>query len=439
MLKKGRFVFKLILIFVCLVTSSLRAQADLDTNTIVTEKTTLLNSIPSANTSSPCTIRIARWARYTIGDTWFSNFNSQLKSPDNYGSNGTYNKILGFTFTDISNTYQSYTAQQLKDSFDIINTGYKEMNVVQSLKLKEYNELGGIVIVNCDQYMGSQLFQTFGGIEYVGFGYQPAKTNNNTILNGIFGTGTNVNITGTESIGRFTYRQLPPNSTVLINEITGEPAVFLTGPENRVLFFWDEGVFRNVSVSGTTIDSPQEIVLHNLMVYLIDKIHINIPTVTVNSPASCAGVSVTITATPGVTGIYKYDWTVPTGVTPPGNVSSFKTKTVGDYSVIITDTATGCTSLSSSGSVTTYPEPTASVVAENRETCKNGDPLELTFTGGGGVQPYTFKYRINQEAPNIITTPIGENSVTIEIPTNIAGTFIYDLISVRDANTAACE
>src|SRR4029079_1698810 len=64
------------------------------------------------------------------------------------------------------------------------------------------------------------------------------------------------------------------------------------------------------------------------------------PTVTVNSPAICAGATATITATPGVAGIYDYAWTVPAGVPAPGNVASFTTTGGGTHHVTITESLT---------------------------------------------------------------------------------------------------
>jgi hypothetical protein len=370
----------------------------------------------------------------------FPDFNSQLTAANNYGLNGTYNKILGFTFTDITPNYNNYSAQQLKDSFDLINIGYAEMTAAQALKLKDYVNLGGAVIVNCDQNMGSRIFQTFGGTGNVGGGDLYTLTNNNAILNGVFGVGTNQNITGRESIGRFTIAQLPPNSTVIGNEITGQPSMFLTGPENRVLFIWDEGIFRNSSVSGTTIDTPQEIVLHNLMTNMIEKVFSLYPTVKVTSPpTACSGIDVIVTATPKTVGTYNYTWTVPSGATIPGNVASFNTRVAGNYSVIITDTATGCMSSSASGLVTINPVPTACLTIENTETCTDETPLKLTFSATGGIPPYIFTYSIDKTTIKSITTPQGSSTVTLTIPTNVSGTFTYELISIRDANSAACD
>ena len=66
--------------------------------------------------------------------------------------------------------------------------------------------------------------------------------------------------------------------------------------------------------------------------------------VTVNNSTVCSGTSATVTATPSLPGTYTYAWTVPSGVTNPGNVASFNTTTSGAYSVVITQANTFCNS-----------------------------------------------------------------------------------------------
>lgn len=87
-----------------------------------------------------------------------------------------------------------------------------------------------------------------------------------------------------------------------------------------------------------------------------------LPTVTVNSPSACIGEPITITAIPGITGNYTYTWTVPSGATNPGDVASFTPSVSGTYSVVITNTTTGCSSNSASGVVTIFPKPVTSSI-----------------------------------------------------------------------------
>ena len=62
----------------------------------------------------------------------------------------------------------------------------------------------------------------------------------------------------------------------------------------------------------------------------------------------------------------------------------------------------------------------------------------ITFTGASGTAPYTFIYNINGGANQTVTTTAG-NAVTVAAPTNAAGTFTYNLISVTDASSSICS
>ena len=77
-----------------------------------------------------------------------------------------------------------------------------------------------------------------------------------------------------------------------------------------------------------------------------------LPTVTVTGDTVCQGTQATITANVSPTGTYNYVWSGPSA---QGNVASFTTTTAGTYSVIITNTTTGCTSSSVSGVAAFFP------------------------------------------------------------------------------------
>ncbi|MEY3237167.1 MAG: hypothetical protein RI883_1268, partial [Bacteroidota bacterium] len=109
-----------------------------------------------------------------------------------------------------------------------------------------------------------------------------------------------------------------------------------------------------------------------------------LPTVIVNSPTICSNATATVTATPGTVGpIYSYAWTVPGGVTNPGNTASFTTTVAGNYSVIITNTSTLCTG-TASGTVTVNPLP---IVTANSPTVCAGASVTLS---GGGANTYSW-------------------------------------------------
>ncbi|MFM2229239.1 MAG: hypothetical protein RL607_497, partial [Bacteroidota bacterium] len=102
------------------------------------------------------------------------------------------------------------------------------------------------------------------------------------------------------------------------------------------------------------------------------------PAVLVNNIVKCSGDTSPgiITATPSFPGTYNYAWTVPTGVSAPGNVASFPTTIAGNYSVTITNTTTGCTATSSVPGVFSFDldcciSDAVTVSAEDYTLCEN--------------------------------------------------------------------
>ncbi len=84
--------------------------------------------------------------------------------------------------------------------------------------------------------------------------------------------------------------------------------------------------------------------------------------VTIGATATC-DLNPSIVSTAGNWNNPSFSWTVPSGASPPGNVSSFPTSIIGDYIVIVTDNATGCVSNQATTTVTslTSVTPTFSI------------------------------------------------------------------------------
>ena len=106
--------------------------------------------------------------------------------------------------------------------------------------------------------------------------------------------------------------------------------------------------------------------------------------------AICQGASATITAAPGTDGTYTYSWTCPNGVTNPGNVNSFSATVAGTYTVVITNTATGCVSASSSVILVVNPLPVVTISETDASGSYNNDGIiciggKATLTATGGV------------------------------------------------------
>ena len=78
--------------------------------------------------------------------------------------------------------------------------------------------------------------------------------------------------------------------------------------------------------------------------------------------------------------------------------------------------------------------PPSANISGNAQVCINSTQPDITFTGSGGATPYTFIYSINSGGNQTITTNGTNKVVTLPVPTNTIGTFVYNLISVEDGN-----
>ena len=76
--------------------------------------------------------------------------------------------------------------------------------------------------------------------------------------------------------------------------------------------------------------------------------------------------------------------------------------------------------------------PTAGI-SGTTTVCQNETNPEILFTSDQGVAPYTFTYKVNNGNNQTLTTTTG-GSATIAQSTEVAGTFVYELISIADAN-----
>ena len=141
-------------------------------------------------------------------------------------------------------------------------------------------------------------------------------------------------------------------------------------------------------------------------------------TYTINSGVSQTVVSVgntaTITAPTGVAGTFDYDLV-----------------SVQDAS------STACMQAQvGTATVTINPLPTATI-SGTITVCEGDVEPTITFTGANGTAPYTFTYNINGGA-SLTVVSVG-NTATVTVPTNVPGTFDYNLESVQDASSTACS
>ncbi len=81
--------------------------------------------------------------------------------------------------------------------------------------------------------------------------------------------------------------------------------------------------------------------------------------------------------------------------------------------------------------VTVVALPTATI-SGNTITCQNSSSPVVTFSGTDGIEPYTFTYNINNGTNKTVTTTTGD-TVTVNVPTTVSGTFVYNLVDVTDS------
>jgi gliding motility-associated-like protein len=119
-----------------------------------------------------------------------------------------------------------------------------------------------------------------------------------------------------------------------------------------------------------------------------------VPSFSILSPSVCIGSPLTINANPltGTSSDYNYTWVVPTGVTNPGNVSSFTTTIPGVYSATIKNKSSSCESIALNNTVTFYPLPTAAAIVATDNKVMEGATLNLTAAASGGTAAYTYTW-----------------------------------------------
>lgn len=164
-------------------------------------------------------------------------------------------------------------------------------------------------------------------------------------------------------------------------------------------------------------------------------------TVTKNDPAP----QVTFTGSIGKAP-YTFTYKINNGAnktitTTSGNSVKVAQSTASDggftYQLVSVADANGCTKNQTGMAVITvgdFPVPVATI-SGTTEICENSSSPSITFTGANGTAPYTFTYQINNGTNRTVTTTSG-NSITVTQSTAQAGTFVYKLVNVQDANTA---
>ncbi len=100
----------------------------------------------------------------------------------------------------------------------------------------------------------------------------------------------------------------------------------------------------------------------------------------------------------------------------------------------VVDGGTTSCSVSLTESVTVVVDPLPSAtISGTTAVCVGSSHPEITFTGSNGTSPYTFTYTVNGGVPATISTVSGD-AVTLDVPTDVSGTYVYALAGVSDAS-----
>jgi hypothetical protein len=86
-----------------------------------------------------------------------------------------------------------------------------------------------------------------------------------------------------------------------------------------------------------------------------------------------------------------------------------------------------------SGCVTAVVSSPTATITGSGGACNNTPPgPTITFCGTKGIAPYTFTYKINGGANQVISTSGSNTCVSINAPTGTAGQYTYCLVNVSD-------
>ena len=115
----------------------------------------------------------------------------------------------------------------------------------------------------------------------------------------------------------------------------------------------------------------------------------------------------------------------------PSFVASGSLNAPTTSTITVQPTANGCTGNSTGFMVTVNPLPIGSISGSTTICQGDASPI-LTFTGSNSIPPYTFTYKINGGLEQIIST-ISGNSITLQVPTDVAGILTYSIVRVSSS------
>jgi gliding motility-associated-like protein len=198
--------------------------------------------------------------------------------------------------------------------------------------------------------------------------------------------------------------RVEPGSNNVINACIGKPFT-LTAPTPGTNYSWSRGTSATNTSSFNVIGNETITCSYTDYCNVQRSVSFSVianqnPSVTVNSFTTCEASPDAVTATPAAPATYTYNWTVPTGATNPGNVQSFLPALAGTYAVTITNTATGCGSISAAGNIVFTPALKPDFL--QIDTVCKGSIIVLPTTSLNGVSG-TWSPAFNNQATTVYT------------------------------------
>lgn len=92
-----------------------------------------------------------------------------------------------------------------------------------------------------------------------------------------------------------------------------------------------------------------------------------------------------------------------------------------------------CNSSTTSAALLTVNQITATTLSGTTTVNQGASAPLVTFGATGGTLPYTFTYKINGGSNLTVSTTGVQTTATVSRPTNVIGAFVYELVSVTDA------
>lgn len=117
---------------------------------------------------------------------------------------------------------------------------------------------------------------------------------------------------------------------------------------------------------------------------------------------------------------FSYNWSGP-GIQSGGNTPNPTVNAAGNYIILVTNTATGCTK-ADTAAVTQTPALNASISASQNVACNGGNTGSATVAGSGGKAPYAFAWSNNANTPQINNIAAGTYTATITDADNCTAT-----------------